>query len=93
VHVGHSTGGGEVTRYIGVLEPEVFGQRREVVGIVIHVVAVGGLARAPVAAPVVRNDAITVIQKEHHLRVPVVSRQGPAVGKDDGLTAAPVLVI
>src|SRR5207237_9064769 len=44
-------------------------------------------------APVMGNDAITVIQKEQHLRVPVIGRQRPAVAEDDGLSFAPVFVI
>ena len=41
----------------GVLEVEMRRQRREVVGVVIHVVAAADLARAAVAAPVMRDDA------------------------------------
>ena len=45
------------------------------------------------SAPVVRNDAITMLLKEQHLRVPVIGRQRPPVAKDNGLTLAPVLKI
>src|SRR5205807_4894125 len=38
------------------------------------------------------DDAITVEKEEHHLGVPVISRQRPAVAEHDRLTAAPVLV-
>ena len=43
----------------GVLEVEMRGQRREIVGVVIHVVAVADLARAAMAAPVMgdRRDS------------------------------------
>jgi len=50
-----------------ILEIQVRRDRRKIVGIVIHVVAVGGLSRASMAATIVRNDAISVTQKEHHL--------------------------
>ena len=73
----------------GVLQIEMRGHRREIVGVVIHVVAVGGLARAAVAAPVVGDDAIAALEKEHHLRVPVVGRQRPAMAEHDGLTLCP----
>ena len=68
------------------------GQRRQVVGVVIHVMAVGGLRGAAMAAPVVRDDAIAVLEEEQHLRVPIIGRQRPAVAEHDGLTFAPVLV-
>src|SRR2546421_3652609 len=68
-------------------------ERREVVGVVVHVVPVADLAGPSVAAPVVRDDAIAVIHEEHHLRVPVVTRKRPTVRENNGLAAAPVLVI
>ena len=76
----------------GVLQVEMRGQRREVVGVVVHVVAVAGLGRAAVAAPVMGDDAIAVAEEEQHLRVPVVGRQRPAVAEHDRLARAPVLV-
>jgi hypothetical protein len=75
-----------------ILQAEVRGDREKIVGIVIHVVAVGGLRGSPVAAAVMRDDAIAVIEEEHHLRVPIVGRQRPAVAEHDGLTLAPILV-
>src|SRR3954470_20770752 len=68
------------------------GQRRQVICIVIHVVAIAGLSRSAVTAAVVSYDAIAVVKKEQHLRVPVVGRQWPTMAEDDGLTLAPVLV-
>ena len=68
------------------------GQRREVVGVMVHVVAVAGLGRAAVAAPVVRDDPEALAEEEQHLRVPVVRGQRPAVAEHDRLTRAPVLV-
>src|SRR5271168_837733 len=69
------------------------GKRGEVIGVVIHIVSVAGLGGTAMSAPVVSYDAIAVIQEEHHLGVPVVGRQRPAVRENDGLTFAPVLVI
>src|SRR4051812_19237531 len=59
----------------------------------IHVMAVARLGGATVAAAIMGYDAITVIEEEQHLRVPVISRQRPSMTEHDGLTFAPVLVI
>src|SRR4051794_27420357 len=67
-------------------------QRGEIVSVVIHVMAAAGLCGSAMAAPVVRDDAIAVLQEEQHLRVPVIRRKRPAVAEHDGLTFAPVLV-
>jgi hypothetical protein len=37
------------------------GQRGEVIGVVIHVVSVSGLARSSVTSPVMRDDSIAMI--------------------------------
>src|SRR5215216_132336 len=74
-----------------VLQVEMRRQRRKVVGIVVHVVAVACLGGSSMAAPVMGDDAIAVLEEEQHLRVPVIGRQGPAVAEHDGLTASPVL--
>src|SRR5207248_5132544 len=50
------------------------------------------LRRAAMTAAVVRNDAVAAGHEEHHLRIPIVSRQRPAVAEHNGLTRAPVLV-
>src|SRR5260370_19326675 len=55
-----STAGGVADMH-GVLESWMRGQRREIVSIVIHVVAAAGLARATMTAPVMGNDPITGI--------------------------------
>jgi len=68
------------------------GQRRQVVGVMIHVMAADGLGGAAMAAPVVGDHAEALAEEEQHLRVPIISRQRPAVAKHDGLTFAPVLV-
>ena len=44
------------------------------------------------AAAVMGDDAIAVIEEEQHLIVPVIGRQRPAMAEHDGLTFAPVLV-
>src|SRR6185312_3252356 len=41
---------------------------------------------------VMRDDAIAMLEEKHHLRIPVIGRQRPAMAEHDGLTFAPVLV-
>ena len=55
-----------------VLEAEMRRDRGEVVGVVVHVVALADLRRAAVAAAVVGDDAVAPAEEEQHLRVPVV---------------------
>src|SRR5580658_10773541 len=76
-----------------ILEVEMCGQRRQVVGIMIHVMAVPGLAGTSVSPPVVSNHTVAALAEEQHLCVPIIGRQRPAVAKDYGLTFAPVLVV
>src|SRR6185437_3325145 len=64
----------------------------EVIGIMIHVVPLIRLRGAAVTTPVMRDDAIAVIDEEHHLPVPVIRRERPTVAEHNGLTLAPVLV-
>jgi hypothetical protein len=76
----------------GVLQVEMRRQCRQVIGIVIHVVTLAHLRGAAVAAAVMRDHAIALLEEEHHLPVPVIARQRPAMAEHDGLTFAPVLV-
>ena len=84
---------GRVADMDSILEIEMRRHRGEVIGIVIHVVAVADLAGPAVAAAVMSNDAIAVIEEEQHLRIPIVGRQRPTMAEDDGLTFAPVLIV
>jgi hypothetical protein len=77
----------------GVMQVKVLSQVGEVVGVVVHVVALAGLCGAAVPAPVVSDHPVAVVQEEKHLGVPVVSRQGPPVAEDDRLTGAPVFEV
>jgi len=58
----------------------------------IHVVALAWLGGPAMTAPIMGDDAISMIEKEHHLRVPVICRERPPMAEHDGLTSAPVLV-
>src|ERR1700751_283640 len=64
----------------------------EIVGIMIHVVPFAHLRRAALPTTIMGDDAIAVLEKEEHLRIPVIGRQRPAVTEDDGQTFAPILI-
>src|SRR6516162_11304842 len=67
-------------------------KRRQVVGIVVHVMAGSTLARAAMAAAVMGDDAKAAVEEEQHLRVAVVGRERPAMAEDNRLSQAPILV-
>src|SRR5580698_8892894 len=76
-----------------ILHIEMSSHRGQVVRIVIHVMAVAYLGGPSMTTAVVRDHAIAMIEEEQHLRVPVIGGKRPAVGKHDGLSGSPVLVI
>src|SRR2546422_10264224 len=59
----------------------------------IHVMPTVRLGGTAMSTPVVGNDAIALLDEEHHLRVPIIGGQRPAVAKHDRLTTAPILVV
>src|SRR2546423_247899 len=67
-------------------------QRRQVVGVVVHVVTVAGLGGASVPPAVMGDNPIALLQEEQQLGVPIVARKGPAMTEDDRLARAPILV-
>ncbi len=76
-----------------VLEIERCDEFGDIGGIGIHVVANERLGGTAVAAPVVGDDPVSLRQEEHHLVVPVVDAERPAVVEDDRLAGAPILVV
>lgn len=68
-------------------------QRRQIVGVGVHLVAVPGLRRTPVPAPVVRNAPEPALGQEEHLALPAVAVQRPAVREHHHGARAPVLVV
>src|SRR5665213_2175896 len=90
--VHYLTAAGGVADVDGVFQIEMRGESGQVGSVVIHIVAVGGLRGAAVAAAVVGDHAIALIQEEQHLVVPVVGGERPAVAEDHGLAGTPVLV-
>src|SRR6266849_1026230 len=75
-----------------IVQIELFDQLGEIIGILVHIVAVPGLVRLTMAAPVVSDDPIAVPAEEQHLRIPGVAGKRPAMGKEDRLSLAPILV-
>ena len=75
-----------------ILQVKMLRKGRQVVGIMVHIMAVGYLRGAAMATAVVRNHAIAMTQEEQHLVVPVVGRERPAMTEHNGLTRPPVLV-
>jgi hypothetical protein len=71
-----------------ILKLEMCGQRRQIVGVMIHVVAAAGLARSAMTPPVVGDYAEALTEEEQHLRVPIIGRQWPPVTKHNRLTFA-----
>lgn len=84
---------GQVADVDRVAQIEVLDHGPQVVGVVVHVVPVADLGRAPLAAAVGGGDAVALVEEEQHLVVPVVRGERPTVAEDDRLTRAPVLVI
>src|SRR6185436_7121247 len=86
---------GGVTNVDGVSQVEMLYHSRNVGGVVIHVVTVAHLRRAAMAAPVMGNDAVALVEEIEHLGVPIVAAQRPPMVEDDRLCAlrSPVLVI
>ena len=56
----------------GVPKIKSLGQFGDIRGVGVHIVPVGGLRGAAMSASIMRNDAITLAEEKHHLRVPVV---------------------
>src|ERR1035437_8199164 len=76
-----------------ILQVQRFGQRRKVVGVSVHLVAIPGLARPAVTAAIMGYRAKSTRGEKHHLVFPGVRAQRPAMTEDYGLTCAPVLVV
>src|ERR1700736_3556528 len=76
----------------GVCQVEMCRKSRQVVGVVVHIVAVGGLGGATMATAVMGNHAIAMMQEEQQLRVPIIGRQRPAMAEHNWLARTPVLV-
>lgn len=78
----------------GIAQIKRVSQRDDIGDIGVHVVTARRLRRTAMAAAIMRDDAIAFLDEEHHLRVPVIRAERPAVVEHDGerVGVAPVLV-
>lgn len=78
----------------GVGQAELLDHGESVGGVGVHIVTFGGLARPAVATAIMGNDAVPPGEEEHHLAIPIVRAQRPAVVKEQWLCVlgTPVLV-
>src|SRR5713101_4316076 len=90
--VRHLATAGGMADMDGVLQVEMRRKSRQVVGVMIHIVAIGSLGGATMATSVMGDHAIAMTQKKQQLCVPIVGRQRPAMAEHNWLTRTPVLV-
>jgi hypothetical protein len=87
------TATGGVANMDGTFEVEMGRDSRQVVGIMIHIVAVGGLSRAAVATAIMSDHPIAVTKEEQHLVIPIVGAEWPTMAENYRLSRAPIFVI
>src|ERR1700676_1737300 len=68
-------------------------QRRQVIGIRVHIVAAPRLARPTMPPPVVCNRAVSVLRQKHHLVLERIRAQRPPMAEHHRLPRAPILVV
>src|SRR5258705_12446532 len=76
-----------------ILEIKLLRQSHQVIGIVIHLVAVPRLGGSPVPTPVVGDAAEAVRREEEHLRIPIIAAQRPTVAENNRLPRSPILEV
>ncbi|HEY3826240.1 MAG TPA: hypothetical protein VGL82_16855 [Bryobacteraceae bacterium] len=81
----HVSAAGGMADMDGVFQVEMRRESRQVVGVMIHIVAIGGLGRATMATAVMSNHAIATMQKEQQLCVPIIGRQRPAMAANGSI--------
>ncbi|MNS96768.1 hypothetical protein D3C72_1310830 [compost metagenome] len=89
----HFAAAGGEAHQDGVPQVEGFDHRGEIVGIVIHVIALPRLAGAAMATAIMRHGAETRAGHEQHLRLPAIGTQRPAMTEHHGPTRSPILVV
>src|SRR5262249_52127108 len=90
---GHLPAAGRVANMDCVTQVQSGHQRREIVGVGVHVVAVPRLAGPAVAAAVIGHAPEPAGSQEKHLVLPGVRGQWPTVAEDDRLAGAPVFEV
>src|SRR5471032_688935 len=81
-----------MTHEHGILDAETSEQGLQIVRVGIHIVAAARLAGAPMAATIMSNDAIAVLEKKQQLWVPAIGVHRPPVRKDNGFSLSPIFV-
>ena len=76
-----------------ILHIERLNQRRKVVRVGVHVIAVPWLAGAAVSTAIVRYAAISVACEKKHLILERIRIQGPTMAENDRLARSPVLIV
>src|SRR5690606_12937939 len=78
----------------GILQVKCFDDGESVGSVMVHIVTVGDLSGAAMAAAVVSNDTIALGEEEQHLAIPIVRGERPSVVEDNwlGILRAPVLI-
>src|SRR6266481_4521081 len=66
---------------------------RQVIGIMVHIVAIGGLSGAAVPTAIMGDNPIAMMQEEQHLVIPVVRAERPTMAENYRLSFTPVLVV
>src|SRR5437870_7091966 len=89
----HLTAAGGMADMDGVFQVEMRRKSRQVVGVMVHIVALGGLGGATVATAVMGDHAVAMMQEEQQLRVPIIRRQRPAMAEHDWLARSPILEV
>jgi hypothetical protein len=90
---GHFAAAGGMADVDRLLQIERFDERREIVGVGVHVVAIRGLARPAVTAAIVGDASVPARRQKQHLIFPRVGAQGPSVTENNGLPTSPILVV
>src|SRR5262245_20605724 len=77
-----------------VAQVQMFDDCGRVGSVMVHIVPVRYLARAPVAAAIDSHDTVPVLHEEQHLGIPVVGAERPTMVENDrlGVLRAPILV-
>lgn len=84
-----------MTDHDGFPQIQHFEKLGEIIGVLVHVIAIPRLAGAPMPAAVVADTTISVRGKEEHLIFPRVRAERPSVAESDRLAVlrTPILVI
>jgi hypothetical protein len=69
----------------GVAEIEMLDHGEGVGRVVVHIVPIRDLLRAPRTPPVTGNDGVALFKEGEHLHIPVVRAQPPTMGEHDWL--------